>query len=125
MGMVTAVTSFGRSGLYDWLIQRVSAVIMAAYVIFLTGFILFTPEMTYEVWSELYSYMTMRIFSLLALASVAAHAWIGLWSVLTDYITGRLMGAKAMPLRLLLQVLMGLVVVIYMVWGVEILWGVN
>jgi succinate dehydrogenase hydrophobic anchor subunit len=35
------------------------------------------------------------------------------------------MGAKAMPLRLLLQVLMGLVVVIYMVWGVEILWGVN
>jgi succinate dehydrogenase hydrophobic anchor subunit len=35
------------------------------------------------------------------------------------------MGAKAMPLRLFLQVLMGLVVVVYVVWGVEILWGLN
>ena len=123
--MVTAVTSFGRSGLYDWLIQRVSAVIMAAYVFFLTGFILCTPEMTYQVWSDLYSCMAMRIFSLLTLISIAAHAWIGLWSVLTDYITGRMMGAKAMPLRLVTQVLMGLVTVTYVVWGVEILWGLN
>jgi succinate dehydrogenase / fumarate reductase membrane anchor subunit len=125
MGMVTAVTSFGRSGLYDWLIQRVSAVIMAAYVFFLVGFILCTPEMSYQLWSELYGHMAMRIFSLLTLISVTAHAWIGLWSVVTDYITSRLMGAKAMPLRLFLQVLMGLVVVVYVVWGVEILWGLN
>lgn len=123
--MVTAVTSFGRSGLYDWLVQRVSAVVMAAYAIFLTAFILCTPEMTYQVWSELYSCLAMRIFSLVTLISIAAHAWIGLWSVLTDYITGRMMGAKAMPLRLLAQVLMGLVTVTYVVWGVEILWGLN
>lgn len=123
--MVTAVTSFGRSGLYDWLMQRVSAVIMAAYVIFLIGFILSTPEMTYQLWSELYSGMAMRVFSLLTLVSVAAHAWIGMWSVLTDYITSRLMGSKAMPIRLFLQVSMGLVAVIYVIWGVEILWGVN
>ena len=29
--MVTAVTSFGRSGVSDWLMQRVSAVILLAY----------------------------------------------------------------------------------------------
>ncbi len=29
--MVTAVTSMGRSGLYDWLMQRVTAVILLAY----------------------------------------------------------------------------------------------
>ncbi|MGB0744865.1 MAG: succinate dehydrogenase, hydrophobic membrane anchor protein, partial [Opitutales bacterium] len=29
--MVTAVTSFARSGLADWLVQRISAVILAAY----------------------------------------------------------------------------------------------
>ncbi len=125
MGMVTAVTSFGRSGLYDWLIQRVSAVIMAAYVIFLTGFILSTPEMTYQLWSDLFSGTAMRVFSFLTLVSLAAHAWIGMWSVLTDYITGRLMGPKAMPIRLFLQVSMGLGAVIYVIWGVAILWGVN
>lgn len=123
--MVTAVTSFGRSGLYDWLIQRVSAVVMAAYVIFLTVFILSTPEMTYGLWSDLYSQLWMRVFSLMTLISVAAHAWIGLWSVLSDYITNRLMGPKATVLRLLAQVLMGIVALTYVVWGVEILWGLK
>jgi len=123
--MVTAVTSFGRSGLYDWLIQRVSAVVMAAYTIFIVGFLVCTPEVSFELWSSLYSHLWMRIFSLLTLISVAAHAWIGLWSVLSDYLTNRLIGAKAMPLRLLAQMLMGLVTVTYVVWGIEILWGLN
>ena len=123
--MVTAVTSFGRSGLYDWLIQRVSAVVMAAYTIFIVGFLVCTPEVSFELWSSLYSHMWMRIFSLLTLISVAAHAWIGLWSVLSDYLTDRLIGAKAMPLRLLAQMLMGLVTVTYVVWGIEIFWGLN
>ena len=37
--MVTAVTSMGRSGLYDWLMQRVTAVILLAYFL-LVGFVL-------------------------------------------------------------------------------------
>ncbi|MYM62756.1 succinate dehydrogenase, hydrophobic membrane anchor protein [Pseudomaricurvus sp. HS19] len=121
--MVTAVTSFGRSGLYDWLIQRVSAVVMAAYLVFIVAFILCTPEMTYAEWKGLYSHLWMRIFSLATLLSIAAHAWIGLWAVLTDYITNRMMGAKATVLRLLAQVVLGVITVTYVVWGIEILWG--
>ncbi len=33
--MVTSVTNFGRSGVYDWLVQRVSALVWLAYVLFL------------------------------------------------------------------------------------------
>lgn len=121
--MVTAVTSFGRSGLYDWMIQRVSAVVMAAYTIFLAAFILLTPELNFEIWKELYSTLWMRVFSLITLLSIAAHAWIGLWAVLTDYLTNRLMGNKATVLRVLLQMVLGLVTVTYVVWGIEILWG--
>ncbi|GAB3098793.1 succinate dehydrogenase, hydrophobic membrane anchor protein [Aestuariicella hydrocarbonica] len=121
--MVTAVTSFGRSGLYDWMIQRISAIAMAAYVIFLVGFILSTPEVGYEQWKDLYSQLWMRVFSLITLLSLAAHAWIGLWAVLTDYLTNRMMGAKATVLRVLAQVVLGVVTVTYTVWGVEILWG--
>lgn len=121
--MVTAVTSFGRSGLYDWLIQRVSAVVMAAYTFFITGFVLTTPELTYDVWSGLFDQLWMRIFTLATLLSTAAHAWIGLWAVLTDYLTNRLMGAKATVLRLFAQLGLGLVTLTYVVWGIEILWG--
>ena len=32
--MVTAVTSMGRSGLSDWLMQRVTAVILLAYFLY-------------------------------------------------------------------------------------------
>ncbi|MCV6626145.1 MAG: succinate dehydrogenase, hydrophobic membrane anchor protein [Cellvibrionaceae bacterium] len=121
--MVTAVTSFGRSGLYDWMIQRVSAVVMAAYTIFLVAFIVLTPELDYETWKALYSTLWMRVFSLLTLISIAAHAWIGLWCVLTDYLTTRLVGKKATVLRVFLQMVLGLVTVTYVVWGIEILWG--
>jgi len=121
--MVTAVTSFGRSGLYDWLIQRVGAVVLTAYTIFLVVYIAMNPEMDYAQWSVLYSQLWMRIFSLLALISFITHAWIGLWSVLTDYLTNRLLGAKATVLRLLAQIVLGVAAVTYLVWGVEILWG--
>jgi succinate dehydrogenase / fumarate reductase membrane anchor subunit len=121
--MVTAVTNLGRSGLYDWLIQRVSAIVMAAYTIFLVVFILTTPEVGYAEWKSLFSQLWVRIFSLATLLSIAAHAWIGLWAVITDYLTNRLMGPKATVLRLLVMAGMAVVTVTYLVWGIEILWG--
>lgn len=121
--MVTAVTSFGRSGLYDWVIQRVTAVIMTAYLIFIVAYILCNPELDYAQWQGLFGQLWMRIFSLITLISIVAHAWIGLWSVVMDYLTDRLLGNKALILRLFAQVLLAIVAVIYTVWGIEILWG--
>ncbi len=121
--MVTSVTSFGRSGLYDWLIQRVGAVVMAAYTVFLTGYLISHPELTYEQWHALFGQLWMRVFSLVTLISFITHAWIGLWAVLTDYLTVRLMGSKATVLRIFAQMVLGGVSVTYLVWGIEILWG--
>ena len=122
--MVTTVTSFGRSGTFDWLYQRVTAVVLLAYTLFIVGFIFFSDDFSYESWSALFAQRWVRIFSLVALLSTVAHAWIGLWSVVTDYITNRMMGPKATTLRVLAQVVLGAVAVIYTVWGIEILWGV-
>jgi len=122
--MVTSVTSFSRSGLSDWLIQRVSAVVLAAYFIFMGGYLLFNGAgLDYTQWVVLHQGIVMRVFSLLAILSLAAHAWIGLWAVLTDYVTDRLMGPKATVLRILLQVGMIAVTLIYVVWAITILWG--
>jgi succinate dehydrogenase / fumarate reductase membrane anchor subunit len=65
----------------------------------------------------------VRVFSLAALLSIAAHAWIGLWSVSTDYLTERMMGSKANILRLMFQAVVAMALFTYVVWGIQILWG--
>jgi succinate dehydrogenase / fumarate reductase membrane anchor subunit len=114
--MVRTVTSFGRSGLYDWLIQRVSALILTAYTVFLVIYLLVNPELTYVQWSNLFAMTSMRIFSLLTLLSLGAHIWIGLWSVSTDYI-------KPVGLRFMFQIVTGFAMFSYTVWGFQLLWG--
>jgi len=123
--MVTSVTSFGRSGLYDWLIQRVGGVVMAAYLIFIVAYLALNPDLTYEQWQTLFGQLWVRVFSFLTLVSFIAHAWIGLWAVLTDYLTVRLMGDKATVLRIIAQVVLGGVSVTYLIWGIEIIWGLK
>ena len=119
--MVTAVTSLGRSGLYDWLMQRVSAVILLAYFLFI-GCVL-VGGVDYSEWKELFSQTWMRIFSLLALLSLAVHAWVGLWSVVTDYLTERNFGNVGNVVRVAAQVVCGIITFVYVVWGIQILWG--
>lgn len=123
--MVTSVTSFGRSGLYDWLIQRVGGAVMAAYTIFIVAYLLLNPDLTFEQWKSLYSQLCMRVFTLVTLLSFISHAWIGLWAVLTDYLTVRMLGNKATFLRVFAQMILGAVAVTYLVWGVEIIWGIQ
>ena len=53
--MVASVTNLGRSGLYDWVIQRLSAVILALYTLFLLGFVIASPDMQYSQWQGLFA----------------------------------------------------------------------
>ena len=121
MDLVRSVTSFGRSGLSDWLVQRVSAVILLSWFICIGATLL--GGVSFEEWRAIFDTTSMRVFTLLAILSLAAHAWIGMWAVGTDYMTERLMGSKGNVLRLLFQIGCGLVIFVYVIWGVQILWG--
>ncbi|WP_120995176.1 succinate dehydrogenase, hydrophobic membrane anchor protein [Stutzerimonas urumqiensis] len=121
--MVTNVTNFSRSGLYDWMAQRVTAVVLAAYFIFLLGYLLLNPGLDYTQWSALFSTSWMRIFSLLALVALAIHAWVGMWTISTDYLTNMAIGKWATAVRFLFQAACGIVMFALFVWGVQILWG--
>ncbi|MNZ61341.1 Succinate dehydrogenase hydrophobic membrane anchor subunit [compost metagenome] len=122
--MVTNVTNFSRSGLYDWMAQRVSAVVLAAYFLFLLGYLLFNPGLTYAEWHGLFSHTSMRIFSLLALVALSVHAWVGMWTISTDYLTPMALGKSATVVRFLFQAVCGIAMFAFFVWGVQILWGV-
>ena len=114
--MVTTITSFGRSGLYDWMIQRATAVVLLVYTFFILFYLLTNSGLTYEQWNDLFSLTWVRVFTLMTLLSLGAHAWIGLWSISTDYI-------KPTGPRFLFQVICGAAMFSYLVWGVQVLWG--
>lgn len=121
---VRQVTSFGRSGLSDWLVQRISGVVLAIYTLWVMAYLLSHPNLDYAQWVTLHENFGVRLLSLAAVLALAAHAWIGLWAVLTDYVTVRLMGSKATVIRLSAQLVAIAVILIYVIWAVEILWGV-
>jgi succinate dehydrogenase / fumarate reductase membrane anchor subunit len=123
MAMVTNISSFGRSGLYDWVTQRVTAVILAGYTFCLMGTFLFNPDLDYQQWRATFESFPMRFFTLLAVLSLCAHGWIGMWTIATDYLTPAMVGKRATVFRFLFQVLCALLALVYLVWTVQILWG--
>ena len=114
--MVDSVTSVSRNGLRDWLIQRITAVIIGAYFLFLLIYLFLHPGLQYADWHALFANPLMRALSFIAFLGVVYHAWIGMWTILTDYV-------KPAGLRLVLTVLVILALFGYLIWAAEILWG--
>jgi len=115
--MVNSITSYSRSGLRDWFIQRVTAVIIATWFFVFMFFWLTHPEPIFPEWHHFFSNIIIKILTLFAILSVILHAWIGMWVVSTDYI-------KPIYLRLFFQVLIIGLLLGYGGWLVKIIWGI-
>ena len=103
-------------GLRDWLAQRVTAVVMAAFILLLAAMLLISPPHDYASWKAIFGNRWMRIACFLFLVSLYWHAWIGMRNILMDYV-------HATGIRLTLQVLVIMSLLFYTVWSVEILWS--
>jgi succinate dehydrogenase / fumarate reductase membrane anchor subunit len=117
MAMVKNVTSLTRNGLRDWLVQRVSALVMLCYTLFLLAYCLLNPTMDYIQWQTLFATTGMRVFSLMVLFSLILHSWVGMWTISTDYL-------KSTFIRFAFQVIVALTLLACLIWGVQIFWGV-
>src|SRR5258708_7700908 len=84
--MVKTVTSLTQNGLRDWLLQRITAVVLASYILFLTIYLSMHCPLHYLEWQALFANGYMRVFTFLTLLSLVYHTWVGLWTVFTDYI---------------------------------------
>jgi len=102
-------------GLRDWLAQRITAVIMAVYTVVTVVVLISNKNITYSVWRDLFAQGWMRVATLLFMASLAWHAWVGVRDILMDYI-------KPAGLRLALEVLALLMIAGYVGWAIQILW---
>ena len=114
--MVKRVVTGAHYGLRDWLIQRISAVVMAVYLLAMGIYLLSQPYLDYDVWTELFSSLVVKTFSMLFLLSLFYHAWVGTRDIVMDYI-------KHGAARLAIHVLVILTLVVYVIWSVQILWG--
>jgi succinate dehydrogenase / fumarate reductase membrane anchor subunit len=113
--MVSRVVVGAHYGLRDWLVQRVTAVIMAVYSVILAVVLLTGTPISYAVWKDLFAQGWMRVATLLFAASLAWHMWVGVRDILMDYV-------KPAGLRLGAQVLVVVVIACYLGWTVQILW---
>lgn len=115
--MVTNQASLKRDGVQDYVSIRATALIMTAFSLFMVWFFVSTPEITYEVWRDLFSGIAMKVFTFATLVSIMLHVRIGLWQVLTDYV-------KPANVRAVLQFVLNLIAFVYVAVGLFVLWGV-
>ena len=120
---IKSATGLTGSGSRDWIVQRISAVVLAVYSVVLLGFFLTHGDVTFVEWSQFMMSLPMRLFSLIAILALAGHAWVGMWTVFTDYITTGKLGPSASGLRLVLQALMIIAILVFLFWGIMIFWG--
>ena len=109
-------------GVMDFIVQRITAVIMAVYTLVLLVGILMMPAFTYEHWVKLFTFYVGiipvgQILASLAFIALAWHAWIGVRDIWMDYV-------KSVGVRLLLQVLTILWLVGSVVYFAQILWSI-
>lgn len=115
--MVKSVLGVNHQGLRDWLIQRVTAVVMIVYALVLAGFFLTHPNVAYYEWHGLFRSQWMKIGTVLVMLALLYHAWIGMWTIFTDYI-------KVVWLNWVLQIVVILALIAFFLETLLILWSV-
>ena len=119
--MVTPVASFGRSGLADFVLQRVTAVVLGVYGVWLVVFFAATP-LNHARLTEFFASLPMQIFTTLAVVALAAHAWIGMWTIGTDYIRQHYFGRGHTVYLALYQMVCLALILVYVLWPLAVVW---
>jgi len=106
-----------HKGVGAYLLQRLTAIILAAFSLFILLRGLLGAAGGYDAWAGMFVPVWMKIVTLVALLALFYHAWIGVRDIWMDYV-------KPTWVRLSLQTLTVLWLVFCAVWSVQILWRV-
>lgn len=115
--MDKSVLNSQPAGLRDWTIQRLSAIYMVLYTVFIVTCIFALPS-SYKVWHNMFAHFGLVIINSLAVICVIWHTWIGMWTIITDYI-------KPPLLRSMSKIIVLLVLFACFLWGFEIFWHIH
>ena len=113
--MVNRIVVGAHYGVRDWLVQRLSVVVMTVYTVVFAIAVAGARPVDYAAWKALFAQGWMRVATLLFFVSLLLHAWVGMRDILMDYI-------RPTGLRLTLEVIVILVLTACAGWAVQILW---
>ena len=95
------------SGLRAWLVQRVSAVFMLSFIVFVFSHFSFEPPHSYSAWRGWALSPSVGIATAVFFAALLAHAWVGLRDVTLDYVAPGLARIATLALIAVLLVAIG------------------
>ncbi len=102
------------SGFRAWVFQRISAVFLAIYTLFLFGLFLFYPPTSYLEWKGLVANPAFNISLLFCTFFLLFHAWVGVRDIIIDYI-------HPLMIRVIALTVMALVLIGSGLWTVKFL----
>lgn len=102
-------------GLGDWLLQRLTAIVIAAYTVGLVACLVWHAPSTYADWKAIFAGTLAKLTTMLFIGALLYHAWVGMRDIVMDYV-------KPAGMRLVLQSAIAFGLFFYLVWGAAILW---
>lgn len=103
-------------GLRDWLVQRVTAIVITLWIVLMLGALLWNGGFDHASWKALWASTAFRLVSFLFVVAVLWHAWVGVRNIAMDYL-------KPVWLRLTVDCVVLAAIVVYLGWAIQILWG--
>lgn len=102
------------TGLRAWLVQRVSAVFMLFFIVFLIFHFLLDPPRSYEAWRDWARDPRVSAGAPIFFVALFLHAWVGVRDVVMDYV-------HPVALRIAALVSLGLGLMVMAAWVARIL----
>ncbi len=109
-----AVMSGRLSGQRAWVMQRLTAVLMALYLLYFGAMLVVCPPVGFEAWQAWWRSGFMAVASAFFLFALLLHAWVGGRDIVLDYI-------KPLGLRMALLFALGVFLLYCAFWTIRIL----
>ena len=101
-------------GLRAWLLQRLTAIYLGAYLVYMLARLALAGPLGYPQWRAWLAEPWMGVSTALFAMAVLVHGWVGIRDVLIDYV-------HPVWMRLLLMALTGLMLLASLLWIVRAL----
>lgn len=105
-------------GLRDWLVQRVTAIVMTLWLAVFLVALAWNGGFDHATWKALWASASFRLLSFAFMVALLWHTWVGVRNIAMDYL-------KPLWLRLTVQSVVATVLVLYLGWTIQVLWGAS
>ena len=103
-------------GLKDWLLQRITAVLMGVYTLVFLAYAVYAGGFDYARWNALFHNPAFRLSTFVFMLSLLYHAWVGVRDIWMDYV-------KPAWVRLTVETITAFLLLGYVAWTIDVLWG--